>query len=159
MLNIFNPSRVFRDSFPASWCENIKSYNQNIPILKSDSPPTLLLDAELDSEYFIGVLPIVRSWADTSLSTYRLLKFNVVVTDCDFPTVGVTLTSRSESGEETDSKTIELSQFGLMEDCEQEFIIPLPEFNINGFDISRVKMIKFVGYGHFSMKLSRIRIE
>lgn len=162
MLNIFNPSRVFRDSFPSSWCDNVKVVDgtAHIPILRTEEPPSLSLEAKEGVEYFIGVLPIVRSWKETSLNNYRKMKFHIAVMGTDLPSVGIALVAKSADGEEVDSNIIELENYGLMEDCEQEFTIALNEFcGASKFDLSRIKMMKFIGYGCFTIRLSQIRIE
>lgn len=163
MINIFNPVRVFKDELSASWASNIrasKKGSEKIPINKNCNPPALVLDAVPEVEYFIGVLPVSRDWDTQDLSSLEILKFNVTTTKTEFPDIKVILCSQLNSeSEEVDSDPISLSEHGLMEGCEQEFIIPLDEFFGEGFDINNVRTIKFIGCGNFNVSLSSVVIE
>jgi hypothetical protein len=164
MINIFNPVRVFKDELSSSWATNIKTSKKdstNIPINKNSVPPVLVMDALPDVEYFIGVLPIYRSWAPTDISQLESLKFNITTSKTEYPDVKISLVSKQDGDDEQeiDSDEISLADFGLMNDCEQEFIVPLSEFSGDDFDISKVRSLKIVGCGKFNLMLSGIILE
>ena len=161
MISIFNPVKVFKDEFSSSWSSNIKTSkngSNKIPINKNTNPPTLVLDAMPSVEYFSGVLPINRDWKETDLSSYKHLKFNISTSKTEYPDVKVIMVSKKDDID-VDSNSISLAEYGLMEGCEQEFIIPIEEFKGDGFDNSKVRTIKFIGGGNFSTTLSGIVIE
>jgi hypothetical protein len=161
MINIFNPAKVFKDELSASWASNIKTTrkgSQKISIDKTGTPPVLVLEALPEVEYFIGVLPLNRNWKAVDLTEYKHIKFNITTSKTEYPEVDIQLVS-GENDEEVDSDSISLSEYGLMEECEQEFIIPIEEFTGDGYNIHNVKTIKIIGCGNFNMKLSGVVIE
>lgn len=162
MISIFNPVKVFKDEFSSSWSSNIKTSkngSNKIPINKNLTPPSLVMDALPSVEYFIGVLPINRDWKETDLSSHNNLKFNISTTKTEYPDVKVIMVSKRDEDDEVDSESISLAEYGLMEGCEQEFIIPIEEFKGDDFDSSSVRTIKFIGCGNFSTTLSSVIIE
>jgi len=160
VIHIFDPKKSFINELPGSWCDNIitNSNKPYIPIDKSTSPPSLMLDSKKDKDYFIGVLPISRDWKETDLSGYRELKFTMMTSKTDFPMVLVQLTS-GNGDKESDSNTVDLCKCGLSEYSTQEFTIDLNEFNQDKFNIREARLIKFIGQGNFCISLSNITIQ
>lgn len=160
-INIFNPVRVFRDVFSASWCQNVKTRSEPnlIPIDKSMEVPELVLECLPDQDWFVAVIPILRTWEPISLMGHRSLGFIVSMDGGGYPDVGVTLMSGAPS-KESPSREVRLANYGVMPGAANAVSVSLSEFaGAQDFEMEKARVIKFIGYGRFNLRLSKIILE
>jgi len=162
ILNVFNPDQVYREDFPFSWCKNIKTKEQStfIPVLSDINPPALVLEAKKNVKWFIGILPLQLSWEPMNLTRYKNINFKIQVSGAKLFDVGIGLESISKEGKKHDSKRISLKPRGLKQGCKQQFKINHSEFDSGDrFDLNRLRSIKIIGQGRFTIQLSEVYFE
>ena len=158
MLNIFNPNKIFRDELTNSWCYGIVTNHSKDLIPLEKDPPCFVMQSTDDTDYFVGVLPLNRSWdiIDCSKFNNLYMTININTDKCGFHV----LLSSIDGDDEVESVYISLDNYGLMIDCEQNFSIPLVDFcETSGFDITKVRLIKFVGSGDCIARISGVYLE
>ena len=161
-LNIFNPTQVFREDFPFSWCCNVKTVGDShyIPFLPDQATPMLDLDGDPDAPYIVGLLPLHPSWEPINTTNYSRLNFTILVLK-NMPSGVVTqLISKADDGNEHGSGEISLTDRGLQFSESKTFSIKLSEFEVQGeFKFELVKMVKFVGYETSQINLSGVYLS
>ena len=162
IVNVFNPAEVFRNDFPFSWCEGIKKTagSTYIPINRKHNPFTLVLDGADEMSHMIGSLPIQPSWEPFDLSGFTRLNFLIRVSEKMSSDIKVHLTSKGTNDLESLSRQISLVKKGIPREEFHQFSVPLCEFeNGNGFEITRTKLVTFIGLNSFRMELAKIYID
>ena len=162
IINIFNPTQVFREDFPFSWCCNVRTVGDSpyIPFLPDQETPMLDLDGDPDAPYIVGMMPLHPSWEPINTTVYSKLHFTIQVRKSMPSGIVVQLISKSEDGNEHGSGEISLTDRGLQFSEPRTFSIQLSEFEVQGeFKFDFVKMVKFVGYETSQINLSGIYLS
>lgn len=159
-LNLYNPARIFRKTFPFSWCGNVrKDTSHHIPSETRDGFPRLILEGLPGVPWVTGVLAMEANWQPVDLTSFHQLHFTVMVTGDTLPYLNVGFVITAVDGSETDTPVIGLRDHGLTLGQRQDFTFPLEPFWEGGMDRKRVRLARWSGGGSFSMELSRIYID
>ena len=159
-LNLYNPSRIFRSSFPFSWCGNVrKDASNHIPSEVRDGHPRLVLDGLPGVPWVTAVLAMETNWQCVDLSPFTQLHFTLLVTGEELPYLTVGFVMAAKDGVETDPPAVQLREFGLTLGERRDYVIPLSAFWADGIDQTRIRLARWSGGGSFSMEISRIYID
>lgn len=151
-FHVFDPVEIFRNNYPFSWCDGVvkRADSTHIPMQMMDGRPTLVLDAVPGASYFVAVLPVEANWAPQDLTGMERLTFWFSLDGG----ASVALVSRSVEG--ADSSTYETP---VVSSGDGEFSVPLQGWACEtGFDITRVRLIRFIGRPGTRLRLRRIHI-
>ncbi len=151
---VFQPSQVFREAFPASWCDNVeRSANHHIPMRQDKEQPRLLLQGLEGRDYIIGLTALQPNWGPIDVRPWGSLHLSVLAQGPAGDVV-IQLVSQDGQGVEHESEEIKLFERGLKVGQEQDFILPLREFlGPPDFDLARVRTVKFLGSGSFCLEV------
>jgi hypothetical protein len=115
----------------------------------ADGEPTLILEATPDATWFLAVLAVEANWAPQDLTGMERLTFWYWLEGV----ASVGLMSAAVNGIEPSTDEVPLTGGG-------DTVLPMTAFVPQpGFDLSRVRLIKFAGQAGTRLHLRRIRIE
>jgi hypothetical protein len=159
-LNLYNPVRIFRTSFPFSWCGNVRRDESNhIPSVVRDGVPRLVLDGLPGVPWVTAVLAMETNWQCVDLSGFTHLHFTLLVTGDTLPYVTVGFVVTASDGTETDTPVVQVRDLGLALGDRRAYVIPLAAFWADGIDRTRIRLARWSGGGSFSMELSGIYVD
>ncbi len=158
-LKIFDPEEIFRPDFPFSWCDGIvkREGSTYIPLKAAQGGAVLVLEGKPDTTYVVCALPIEPTWLPVDLTSFHHLRFSMRVTG-NPPDVLLSLVSQTPGDVEIESKHLSLKSQGLHYSRWVDLSIPLASF-AETVDLSRIRLIKLVGYASFHLELRRIYIQ
>ncbi len=150
-FHVFDPTAIFRDNYPFSWCDGVarRAGSTHVPMRIADGEPTLILEATPDATWFLAVLAVEANWAPQDLTGMERLTFWYWLEGV----ASVGLMSAAVNGIEPSTDEVPLTGGG-------DTVLPMTAFVPQpGFDLSRVRLIKFAGQAGTRLHLRRIRIE
>ena len=160
-FSIFNPMKLNGPSLRASWCDKVETIGNtsHLPIIEVEGQPRLQFKPLVGSEYVIGVLPLLPTWANVNLKSWDHLRFSVLAEPPDAK-VFVSFYSLDRHESEVESKAIDVKRFGHGPGKNAKHVIPLEEFvGPEGFDFQRVRSLKIVGHGNVYLELSQVYLD
>lgn len=158
-IKIFDPREIFRKDFPFSWCDGVikQEGSTYAPIQSTAKGGVLILDGKPGTSYVVCALPLQPTWLPIDIRACRELRFEIRVTGGP-PDVFVSLVSQSPEEAEIESRLRSLNAHGLKYKRWIQISLPLGPFG-GEVDLSRIRLIKFLGCDCFRLELRRIYIR
>lgn len=157
-IKIFDPRQVFRQDFPFSWCDGVvkKEGSTYAPIQATASGAMLVLAGKPGTSYVVCALPLQPTWLATDVREFRELCFDIRVAGAP-PDVFLSLVSQNPDQAERESHLESLKAHGLEPKRWVHISLPLAAF-ADSVDLSRIRLMKLVGYDRFTLELRRVYI-
>ena len=148
--SVFCPTRVFRENFAWSWCDQVEREHLNqIPLSSEKEQPRLVLHGLAESSYIIGVIALQPNWVPVDIHELTNLHLSLWAGE-NGSRAAVQLISQDEDGVEHHSQEVALDVAAQ----DRAFSFPLTSFpDYQGFDLRRVRTVKVVGYGSFRLEI------
>jgi hypothetical protein len=158
---VFCLNRVFRDAYPASWCDNVRKVDDtdHIPMVKRSDSCRLRLEGLPGVGYMIGLAALQPTWMPVDVTGHDVLSLHVFA-EGDVGEVLLELVSLDEEGNEWNSEQVKLFPRGLQVGEARHFEIQLSDFvGPPEFQLDRVRTVKFLGYGSFLLEVWEVHLK